>query len=193
MYIPRNKQRASRLHILLGACAGFFNTLLTDAAEMRKAVRLLLLTVAILVAGIVTGCVMGLFSGKRPESLGVSAGRLAPCKPTPNCVSSQADPSDATHYVVPIAVREDPARTFAALKRVVQANERVNIVADDRDYLYAEYRSRIMGFVDDVEFWLDPHAKLIHVRSASRVGTSDLGVNRERIERIRAQLAAAGA
>jgi uncharacterized protein (DUF1499 family) len=136
---------------------------------------------------------MGLFSGKRPESLGVSAGRLAPCKPSPNCVSSQADRGDATHYIAPIAAGGDPARTFAELKRIVRTTERVDIVSDDRDYLYAEYRSRLFGFVDDVEFWVDPRAAVIHVRSASRLGRGDLGVNRARIERIRAQLGATGA
>ena len=161
---------------------------------MRKGVRRILLTVAILVVGgIVVGRAMGLFSGKRPESLGVAAGRLAPCKPSPNCVSSQADRSDAMHYIPPIAARGDPARTFAELKRIVRATERVSIVRDSRDYLYAEYRSRLFGFVDDVEFWVDPRAEVIQVRSASRVGRSDLGVNRERIEGIRLQLTATGA
>ena len=158
---------------------------------MRKVVRPLLLTAAIIVAGgIVTRCGMGLFAGKRPEALGVKAGRLAPCKPTPNCVSSQADPGDATHYIAPIATRNDPAGTFAKLKRVVGANERVNIVSEGRDYVYAEFRSRVFGFVDDVEFWVDPNRGVIQVRSASRLGSSDLGVNRARIERIRAQVAA---
>ncbi len=159
---------------------------------MRKAVRLTLLTVAILVVGIVVGNAMGLFAGNRPASLGVAAGMLAPCNPSPNCVSSQADRSDATHHIEPIAAGNDPGRTFAALKRIVRATERVTIVADTVDYLYAEYRSRFFGFVDDVEFRLEPRASVIHVRSASRIGTSDLGVNRARIEQIRAQLAAGG-
>jgi len=163
---------------------------LTDAADMPKVARSVLLGAAVIVAGgIVTGRAMGLFAGKRPESLGITAGRLAPCKPTPNCVSSQADPGDATHYIAPIATRNDLAGTFAKLKRVVGATERVNIVRDERDYLYAEFRSRVFGFVDDVEFWVDPRAGVIQVRSASRLGSSDLGANRARIERIRTQVA----
>jgi len=154
--------------------------------------RPILLTAAAVVAGaVVTGCAMGLFAGKRPDALGVTAGRLAPCRPTPNCVSSQADPRDATHYIAPIATANDPTGTFAKLKRIVGATERVSVVHDDRDYLYAEFRSRVFGFVDDVEFWLDPGAAVIQVRSASRLGRSDLGVNRARIERIRAEVAAA--
>lgn len=160
---------------------------------MPKVARSVLLSAAIIVAGgVVTGRAMGLFAGKRPESLGVTAGRLAPCKPTPNCVSSQADPGDATHYIAPFVTRDDPAETFARLKRVVGATERVSIVSDERDYVYAEFRSRVFGFVDDVEFWMDSRAGVIQVRSASRLGSSDLGVNRARIERIRAQLAATG-
>lgn len=159
---------------------------------MRKAFRSIAVTVAILVAGVVTGSAMGLFSGKRPELPGVAAGRLAPCNPSPNCVASQSDRSDATHYIAPIAVRADLGRTFAELKRIVRATERANIVRDDAIYLRAEYRSHFLGFVDDVEFWLDPRAAVVHVRSASRIGYGDFGVNRARIEGIRSQLASAG-
>jgi uncharacterized protein (DUF1499 family) len=134
---------------------------------------------------------MGLFSGKRPESLGVGAGRLAPCKPSPNCVSSQAGRGDELHYIAPLAAGTEPDWTFAELLRIVRTTERASVVTEGRDYLHAEYRSRVLGFVDDVEFWLDPRAALIHVRSASRVGHSDFGVNRNRIEGIRARLAAA--
>jgi uncharacterized protein (DUF1499 family) len=134
---------------------------------------------------------MGLFTGEKPESLGVTDGRLAPCRPSPNCVSSQADHGDEIHYIAPIAAGPDPQRTFAALTRIVRASERTSVVTEGRDYLYVEYRSRVFGFVDDVEFWLDPGAALIHVRSASRIGYSDLGVNRDRIEAIRTRLAAA--
>ena len=134
---------------------------------------------------------MGLFAGKRPDSLGVAAGRLAPCKPTPNCVSSQADRGDAVHYLAPLPGGSEPHEAFAALKRIVRETPRVTIVRDEADYLYAEYRSRLLGFVDDVEFSLDRRGGVIHFRSASRLGRGDLGVNRARIEDIRARLAAA--
>lgn len=159
---------------------------------MRRAFWPILLTVAILLAGIFAGRAMGLFAGKRPESLGAAAGRLAPCKTSPNCVSSQADRGDEAHFIAPIAAGTDPERKFAELLRIVRSTDRASVVAEGRDYLYAEYRSRVLGFVDDVEFSLDPRAALIHVRSASRMGYSDFGVNRDRIEGIRARLAAAG-
>jgi uncharacterized protein (DUF1499 family) len=77
---------------------------------------------------------------------------------------------------------------MADLKTVIQNQERTKIITETENYLYAEFTSKLMGFVDDVEFLLDDSAKVIHVRSASRLGKSDLGVNRQRIETIRAKL-----
>jgi len=135
---------------------------------------------------------MGLFSGTRPDNLGARDGRLAPCRPTPNCVSSQADANrDAGHYIAPIRIQGSARDVWAALRTVLRANPRVSIVADREDYLYAEFTSTIMGFVDDAEFLLDEEAGVIHVRSASRLGRSDFGVNRERVEAIRSRIEAA--
>lgn len=135
---------------------------------------------------------MGMLSGSRPDDLGLRDGRLAPCKRTPNCVSSQADADrDAGHYIAPIRIAARAPEAWAALKAVLRGAERVKLIADNENYLYAEFSSRIMGFVDDVEFALDEKAGVIHVRSASRLGRSDFGVNRERVETIRSRLAAA--
>ncbi len=135
---------------------------------------------------------MGLFSGPRPENLGARDGRLAPCKHTPNCVSSQADADkDAGHYIAPIRIQGSARDTWAALQALLQSLPRVSLVANKGNYLYAEFASRIMGFVDDVEFLLDEKAGVIHVRAASRLGRSDFGVNRDRIETIRSRIAAA--
>ena len=134
---------------------------------------------------------MGLFSGTPPDNLGVKDGRLAPCKPTPNCVSSFADrASDPGHYVEPLRFKGDPDAAFVKLKAVVRGSERVTVVRDEPPYLYAEFKTKLMGFVDDVEFLLDPAAKAIDVRSASRLGRRDFGVNRERIESLRSGFAA---
>jgi len=133
---------------------------------------------------------MGLFSGSRPENLGAEDGRLAPCKRTPNCVSSLADADkDAGHYIAPIPITGSPRGAWAVLKSLLQSMPRVSLVADKESYLYAEFASRTMGFVDDVEFLLDEKAGVIHVRSASRLGSSDFGVNRERVETIRSRMA----
>ena len=134
---------------------------------------------------------MGLFSGSRPEHLVARDGQLAPCKRTPNCVSSQADADkDAGHYIAPIRITGSARGVWAALKSLLQSMPRVSLVADKENYLYAEFTSRTMGFVDDVEFLLDEKAGVIHVRSASRLGSSDFGVNRDRIETIRSRIAA---
>jgi uncharacterized protein (DUF1499 family) len=128
------------------------------------------------------------FSGKRPETLGVKDGKLAACPGTPNCVSSQA--TDAEHQVDAIAYTTSASAALAQLKSTIQGMERAAIVNESNNYLYAEFTSGLMGFVDDVEFYVDDSAKVIHVRSASRLGQSDLGVNRKRVEEIRGKLSA---
>jgi len=125
------------------------------------------------------------FSGSRPNDLGVQAGRLKPCPSSPNCVSSQGE--DPEHFVTAIATI-DPKATLDQIAALIQANDAAKLVTQADDYLYAEYTSDLMGFVDDVEFWIDTDAGEIAVRSASRLGESDLGVNRKRIEALRAAL-----
>jgi uncharacterized protein (DUF1499 family) len=122
-----------------------------------------------------------MFNWRRPDNLGMTNGRLAPCRRTPNCVSSQADPSDREHYIAPIAFRGD---AMAAVRRVVAAMSRATVIAERENYLYAEFRSKLLGYVDDVEFFYDGAA--IQVRSASRLGRRDFGVNRKRVEQLRA-------
>jgi uncharacterized protein (DUF1499 family) len=136
------------------------------------------------------GCALGLFAGRPPSNLGVTDGRLAPCPRSPNCVASQADPADATHFIAPIAFKGDAGAAWRRWREIVAASERVKIV-DERDgYLRAEFATKLMGFVDDVEFLLDAPARVFHVRSASRLGHGDLGVNRARIEALRTRFAA---
>jgi uncharacterized protein (DUF1499 family) len=121
---------------------------------------------------------------RRPENLGVKDGRLAPCKRTPNCVCSQAERSDAEHYVAPIAFRGN----VAALRAAVEAMPRSSVIRQDGNYLYAEYRTKLLRYVDDLELFYDEKAGLVHVRSASRLGRRDFGVNRARVEALRARL-----
>ncbi|QSJ14737.1 DUF1499 domain-containing protein [Nostoc sp. UHCC 0702] len=126
------------------------------------------------------------FAGKPPNNLGVRNGKLAPCPNSPNCVSSQS--SDAAHQIAPLTFTSSPENAIAALKSVIESLPRSKIITESKDYLYAEFKSALLGFVDDVEFYLDRNANVIQVRSASRLGQSDLGVNRQRIETIRAKL-----
>ena len=136
---------------------------------------------------------MGLFAGKPPSNLGAKNGRLAPCPRSPNCVASQGDPADRTHYIAPIAFKGDPGAAWRALRETVAASERVKIVDEREGYLRAEFATKVIGFVDDVEFLLDAPARAIHVRSASRLGYRDFGVNRARVEALRTRLAARSA
>lgn len=135
---------------------------------------------------------MGLFSGTRPQYLGVHEGRMVPAKRTPNNVNSQADRiADPEHFIEPLRYSGEARQAWLALTRVVDGMDRVRVIESRQDYLYAEFTSELMRFVDDTEFYLDEKAGVIQVRSAARLGSSDFGVNRGRVEAIRAKLAAA--
>jgi uncharacterized protein (DUF1499 family) len=127
-------------------------------------------------------------SGTRPSNLGVRDGKLAPCPASPNCVCSQAE--DAGHRIEPLRYSGDPEGAIAQVKTMIEAMAGTQVIEATGDYLYAEFTTPLMGYVDDVEFYLDRAAQVLQVRSASRLGKSDLGVNRKRVEAIRAQLMA---
>ncbi|MCT8987882.1 DUF1499 domain-containing protein [Shewanella phaeophyticola] len=137
-----------------------------------------------LVMVLLMGC-----SGTVP-TLGVTAGKLTPCPDSPNCVNSQQATTDEEHYIEPIAFSGSTQQAQVGLLHVLKAAERASIVVVEDNYIRVEFTSQIMRFVDDVEFYF-PSAEsgniMIQVRSASRVGHSDFGVNRERIEQIRAE------
>ena len=123
-----------------------------------------------------------MFNWRRPTNLGVKEGRLAPCRRTPNCVSSQADPADREHYIAPIAFRGG----MDEVRRAVESMERATVIAAQGDYLYAEYRTKLLRYVDDLEILKS--GETLHVRSASRLGRRDFGVNRKRVEALRVLL-----
>ena len=129
-----------------------------------------------------------MFNWRRPTNLGAKDGRLAPCKRSPNCVSSQAEPADREHYIAPIAFRG----SMADLRRAVESMARSTVISAQRSYLYAEYRTALMRYVDDLELFYDEAAGLVHVRSASRLGRRDFGVNRQRVEKLRSLIQARG-
>lgn len=112
---------------------------------------------------------------------------LAPCPSTPNCVTSEADPADAEHWMAALPLRTPPAEARARLVAIVAAMPRTALVEERDDYLRFTFTSRTWRFVDDVEFVLDPAAGIVRFRSASRVGRGDMGVNRARMEAIAAQ------
>ena len=121
-----------------------------------------------------------------PTTLGLAAGKLALCPDSPNCVSSAA--TDPRHAITGFAMDRSLGAAKEELKQAVAKLPRAKLSSERDNYLRFEFRSLLFRFVDDVEFHLDETTKTIHVRSASRVGHSDFGVNRRRVESIRAQL-----
>jgi uncharacterized protein (DUF1499 family) len=119
----------------------------------------------------------------RPANLGVTDGKLSPCPDSPNCVSSQS--TDKKHEIEPLRYEDTLAEARDRLVSVLYSMGRSAVVTVQEDYIHAEFTSWLFRFVDDVEFYFDDDHKTIHLRSASRTGYSDLGVNRNRIERIR--------
>ncbi len=114
--------------------------------------------------------------------IGLKDGRLAPCPGRPNCVVSQG--GDKQHHIDPIAYEGEKPAAVELIQQVVQELAGTRIAAQTDDYLHVEFKSKMMGFVDDVEFFF-PDSAVIHMRSASRVGYSDFGANRKRLEKIR--------
>ena len=120
-------------------------------------------------------------AGERPTNLGVRDGWLTACPASPNCVSSQT--KDDGHRIAPLAFTGDPDGAFARLKQLLAGRKDTKIVEESAGYLRVEMRTTL--FVDDGEFLLDKIEQVIHIRSASRLGYSDLGKNRSRMEEIR--------
>ena len=114
----------------------------------------------------------------------MSARTLGSCPTSPNCVSTQAQ--DEGHSIVPFRYRKSRAEAKEVLKEIIRSLPRMQLVEEDETYLHYEATSLLLRFVDDVEFLLDDEAKTIHFRSASRSGYGDLGVNRKRMEQVRA-------
>ena len=146
-------------------------------------------TVAIIILGsVLAGCggllVMSL-AAPTPGNLGVRNGRLAACPGSPNCVSTQAENQE--HWIEPLQTEAHDDGVISLLVEIVREMPRTTVVEQTGEYLRVEFRSRLFRFCDDVEFYHDRRSGLVHFRSASRVGHSDLGVNRRRMEQIRAE------
>lgn len=123
--------------------------------------------------------------GTRTANLGVTNGKLSPCLDSSNCVSSQS--TDKAHRVEPLWYEGTLTEARKRLISMINSMNRARIVTVERDYIHAEFTTALFRFVDDVEFYFDDANKTIHLRSASRIGYYDLGVNRKRIENIRAR------
>jgi len=141
------------------------------------------ITLKIIIGGIImlfgiSGC-----SGSRPENLGLKNKLLAPCPQSPNCVLSQA--SDEKHGTQPLAYTGSLEVAKERLSQLLMSLENARLITQNGDYWHVEFTSRWLRFVDDVEFYFVESEPLIHLRSASRLGYSDFGANRKRVEKIR--------
>jgi uncharacterized protein (DUF1499 family) len=150
------------------------------------------LFVTAIAAALVFAGQLGFLRGHAPTDIGVHGGRLKPPSDTPNSVSSQASlypghPQSAYAGIAPFAFTGAGEPGMDKLAAILKNMPHCVLVTQQPDYLYAQCTTALLRFTDDTEFWLDRGAGVIQVRSASRVGKGDLGVNRSRVEKIRAQ------
>lgn len=148
--------------------------------------RPLVLALLLVLLMFLTGCA----DMPKPTIDPAAVTELAPCPSSPNCVCS-TDPSES-HSIAPITIDGDPDRAWQSLQDILGADRSIKIIASGEHYIRAEATTRILRFTDDVEFLLDRDAGRIDMRSASRVGYSDLGKNRKRMEQLRGRMIEAG-
>lgn len=165
------------------------------SSRLRKTAMTLLAAAILLPALVLLAAQLGAFKGTPPSDLGIRNGRLKPPSSTPNSVTSQASlypdhPQAKRAAIAPLAFKGDGQAAMKKLASILRGMERTEIITEQPGYLYAQCTTRLMRFTDDLEFMLDESAGVIHVRSASRIGHGDRGVNRARVEAIRHQLMA---
>jgi len=150
----------------------------------KKLMTALIILVILAIVGFLAGRFLVIPEvSKRPDNLGVTDGKLKACPQKPNCVNSQAE--NGYPAMEPIPFNGTLAEAKTQMLDVVEAMERSTIVSENEDYIHAEFRSQLWGFVDDTEFYFDAEDKVVHFRSAARLGQSDLQANRRRMQDIR--------
>ncbi len=195
MKTGRSRSKAIATHEIAGENNGSRMARRAATANLPRPTGLNRMQIYLLIAGGVlavgvAGVYLLSFTASPPESLGVHDGKLAELPDTPNCVSTQTKNPD--QRMTPLAYDGSPKDALAQLRQIIQSMPRSRIVEQQDLYLRAEFRSAVFRFVDDVEFLIDPETEQVHFRSASRVGHSDLGVNRDRMERIRERMRSTG-
>ncbi len=146
--------------------------------RLRNKKVVLIVAAAVLGAGFVSRG----FLEKVPDNLGLRNGRLRPCPDSPNCISSES--TNPKQRIEPLRYETSMAEARTKLQRLVESMNRTTVLAETSNYLRVAFRVPLTGFVDDVEFRFDEGQKVIHMRSASRTGHWDLGVNRRRLVTI---------
>ncbi|MFX1326129.1 MAG: DUF1499 domain-containing protein [Promethearchaeota archaeon] len=117
---------------------------------------------------------------KKP--IGIKDGKFYPCPKSPNCVSTQS--TSEKHKMSALSYNSSIEEAKRKIKDIIGTFKRTILISEEETYLHFEFRSATFKFVDDVEFYFDGSARLIHFRSASRVGWSDLGVNKKRMKKV---------
>jgi len=156
-------------------------------------IKWLVIAVMLVIVLAVAAGQLGFLQGTAPNDLGVHDGKLKPPSMTENSVTSQValypdHPQRKYADIAPLRVKGEGPATIAQIKALVEGMDGAKVMKSEPGYLYAQFTSKLMKYVDDVEFWFDPAANAIQVRSASRVGRGDMGVNRKHIEAVRAAL-----
>lgn len=147
-------------------------------------VRWIFALIIVLIIGL---CIYFVLNNRLPEGLGVTNGLLKPCPTSPNCVSTQVQP-ETTHYVEPIVYSGERKATQLKIESFMLTDSNVRVVSSVLGYVHFEAKSKLIGYIDDVEFYLPEADSVVHFRSASRVGRSDFGVNKERFNQIKSLL-----
>lgn len=120
------------------------------------------------------------------KSLGLIQGQLTECSESPNCVSSQT--TQRSKHIAPINASDTPELTWLILRDLVDKMPQALLITENENYRHYQFTTPLMGFIDDVELLFNPTGKLIQVKSASRIGQSDMGANRNRVELLRENL-----
>lgn len=148
---------------------------------MNRYIQLCLILALILF--IDNGC-----SGKRPNEIGIDPSGLRGCPKSPNCVSSEA--KDERHAIESFRIKGDHNASWSLIQDEIASMPRWRVVTATNNYIHVECKSRIFRFVDDLELYFNPSNGVISIRSASRIGYSDFGANRRRVELLRSKLRA---
>jgi uncharacterized protein (DUF1499 family) len=156
-----------------------------------KIVKVLVYALLSLIVAVVAAAQLGMLAGRLPTDLGVKQGRLKAPSKTPNSVSSQADlypdhPQRVEALIEALPLKGgDASASVQALVAALSSLPGVSVVEQRHDYVRAQAQTTWLKFVDDMEFWVNPERQVIDIRSASRMGRKDFGVNRQRIEALR--------